>query len=92
MKNLTTILNAKEVKAILKAEGVDVISCKMGTGTFSDCVNLVISSKDLSWSMSLMSGLNIVDSRGNEFIKSHYVTSQDYVQFYDCKAINFENN
>jgi len=89
MKNLTTTLNAKEVKAALKAEGIKVISCKKGTGSASDCVNLVISSEDLSWSMAIMSGLNIVDRRGFEYNKNHYQTSNDYVQFFDCKQIKF---
>jgi len=89
MKNLTTILNAKEVKAILKAEGINVISCKKNTGSLSECVNLVISSEDLRYSMMIMRGLNIVDSRGNDFNYDHYKTSCDYVQFYNCKSIKF---
>ena len=89
MKNLTTILNAKEVKAILKAEGVNVISCKKNTGSLSECVNLVISSDDLRHSMLIMRGLNIVDNRGNAFNYDHYKTSRDYVQFTNCKSIKF---
>tara|TARA_R100001244_G_C5157640_1_gene130587 strand:+ start:739 stop:1017 length:279 start_codon:yes stop_codon:yes gene_type:complete len=88
-KTMTKELNPKEVKAALKAEGVEVISCKKGTGTQRDCVNLVISSENLSWAMSIMNGLNIVDHKGNEFNYNHYTTSQDYVQFYNCKAIEF---
>ena len=89
MKNLTTTLNAKELKAILKAEGVSVISCKKGTGSLSECVNLVISSDDLRYSMLIMGGLNIVDNKGNAFKYDHYKTNQDYVQFYNCKSIKF---
>ena len=89
MKNLTTRLNAKELKAILKAEGITVISCKKNTGSLSECVNLVISSDDLRNSMLIMGRLNIVNNRGNAFKYEHYKTSRDYVQFTNCKSIKF---
>jgi hypothetical protein len=89
MTNLTTTLNAKELKSILKLESVKVISCKKGNGSLSDCVNLVISSVDLRNSMLIMSSLNIVNNKGNEFNYNHYKTNRDYVQFHNCKKIAF---
>ncbi len=87
MRNATTTLNAKELKATLKAKGVKVISCKKATGSLSDCINLVIGSENLSESMSIMNDLNIVNNRGRQFNYNHYKTNYDYVQFYNCKSI-----